>query len=306
MFAFLARLFGRTRPPAWIAGIQVVLPADRDRIGTLEAFDAAGRTLSGPWPAVGKANRAWAAALGNPRCLPQDACGDTPTGSYALVDQIPSRGGAWIDEALGSHGVLILKPMGGPALDATRDGTGLLFLHGGKDHRIATDGSIRVPDEAMRELLEVLPPNSSRARRPIALAVRQQPGDLAPAPLPALQSRSSPAARSWFAAQARHADHRVVHRDSQRIGSDPFWNAYQSYYGRLAAPESDADIDEDIDIGADSGSVEVPDPDQAAAAALGALGYEVLQRDADAFPSQPPGNGGDAPRASDADTAYRR
>src|SRR3954453_23524190 len=119
------------RPASQIASISVVLAPDRSRPGTLLALDAHGTVLSGPWPAIGRANEQFAARQGNPartRTLP---FGDVPTGAYELSGN--SSTPAASEAALGRFGALEFSPLDGEAAAAEAAGRTVLLLQGGRD-----------------------------------------------------------------------------------------------------------------------------------------------------------------------------
>ena len=140
-----------------LAHIVVRLPPDRVAPGTLTALDEAGGVVSGPWPAVGKADPALAAAHGNPGCDRLRRFGDTPAGAYHLLDRLPPSPDARLASRFGPHGALVLRPVGGEAAMADANGRTTLLLHGGDDPLAAPDGALRVPDAAMAEIVALLP-----------------------------------------------------------------------------------------------------------------------------------------------------
>jgi hypothetical protein len=180
MMEFLKGLFGfGAAEPSEVPGadgamgvacIEVALLADRSRAGTLRAVAANGDTLAGPWPVMAKADPALAAKRGNPDCDWRKACGETPTGAYEVVGRLSDK-----PASLGQHDALVLRALAGPAATAEASGRALLMIHGGRPGA-ATDGSLRLPDEAMDELLSLLPPDPATAAPRIRVVIEEVRG----------------------------------------------------------------------------------------------------------------------------------
>jgi hypothetical protein len=176
-----------------IANIEVVLQADRTRPGNLFVLDDRGSVMSGPWPALGKAHSKLAAKYGNPKCDPMLRYGDTPTGSYQVTDILPARVDPKGIEIFGKQRVIRLRPVSGLAGMADANGRTAMLIHGGADETAPTDGSIRVPDEAMAALLALLPADPASSRPRISVEVRLAPAEArSPVQTPRSSGTSAP------------------------------------------------------------------------------------------------------------------
>ena len=164
--------------PGTLAVIEVVLWDDRTHPGTMVMLDGepeeGGLRLGGPWPVVGMADIAMAAAQGNDVRNSLLPFGDTPTGTYQVLDILPARTDEMGIQLFGTERILRLRPVSGDAGRADANGRTSLLLHGGPEGT-PTDGSLRVPDAAMRELLAMLPTNPAAMPRRIKVIVRQEP-----------------------------------------------------------------------------------------------------------------------------------
>ena len=155
---------------AQIASMSVVLPPDRSRPGTLLALMVDGTLLSGPWPAIGRADERFAATQGNPSRIRTLPFGDVPTGAYELSGKPPTPAGS--EAAFGRFGALSFSPLDGEAAAAEAVGRTGLLLHGGRNWQASTDGSLRVPDLAMEEMLSMLPADPVAMRPRVWLSIR--------------------------------------------------------------------------------------------------------------------------------------
>lgn len=128
--------------------IQVTLPRDRTRLGTLICGDFTCACL-------GKSDSLTAHKNGNHSRDPLKQFGDTPLGTYTV--SIGPVG--WPMSSYGTHPVLTMDPTGGDALVAESVGkrSGLL-IHGGALNREGklrpTFGCIRVRNEHQKELVD--------------------------------------------------------------------------------------------------------------------------------------------------------
>lgn len=168
---FLKQLFGDDptgAPASGVARLEVTLPPDRSRAGSLRALDGAGVVVAGPWPVTAKADPALAAARGNPDCDWRLACGETPTGTYQVVARLQGT-----PRSLGPHEALMLRALSGQAATAEANGRALLMIHGGRPGA-ATDGSLRLPDAAMGELLALLPPDPATLVPPLRVVIEER------------------------------------------------------------------------------------------------------------------------------------
>ena len=269
--------------PSRISRITVCFPAQRDQPGTLKAFDAAGHLVSGPWPAVGKADPALAAAGGNPSCDRLQRFGDTPTGTYELVGLLPARSDARALSRFGPHGHLTLRPISGEAAEADANGRTMLLIHGGGAFLAATDGSIRVPDPAMAEIVPLVSDDPSALQPHIQVVVEDAAGYAEWRG--AAEARASSARddwyRSWFRQRSETSSYTVSH---DRTDDDSNW--WMTYYSQLYLwcvldDRPPADPAERLPWQSDE--------DRAAAAALKAAGFDV-QPDGHPQPAQDAGD----------------
>ncbi len=236
----LAWLLRVGRPPL-IARIRVRVSYHRGHPGTLEAFTAAGALLSGPWPAMTKADPA------------RQGAEDTPLGQYSIGEW----GGAdarLSPERHGTVGFLQLKPVQARA-DPFQP-----MIHGGAHFLTPTDGGIRVPDEAIQEMLLFLPAGSQFGTSLLAdVSLARDHGWWWEARV----GIGSPARRAWIAA---------LRRRTSETGAD----------------DGEEDVDVSVD-GSDGVESSFTDEDRAAAAELREAGYEQPACNVDIDPYGPSG-----------------
>lgn len=279
-----------------VSRITVCFSAQREEPGTLKAFDAAGRLVSGPWPAVGKADPALAAAGGNPSCDRLQRFGDTPTGTYEVIGLLPAGSDARAVSRFGPHGILKLRPVSGEAAEADANGRTMLLIHGGDDPLAATDGSIRVPDPAMAEIVLLVPDDPSTLQSRIQVVVEDGAGY---AEWRDADTARDDRYRSWARQPSETSPYTVSHN---RADDDPNW--WMNYYNQLYFWNVLDDPRSPDPLG------QLPwqsDEDRAAAAALKAAGFDV-QPDGHPQPAQDAGDAAavlqaglpDAGRASEA------
>jgi hypothetical protein len=154
-----------------VALIEVTFHRDRSQPGTLNLLEGNGNLVSGPWRAVGKEDARLAAENGNPDADQMKRFGETPTGDYQVMDILPARIDPKGRELFGKNPVVRLRPISGNAAKADANGRTALLVHGGGDGSDPTDGSIRLPDEAMETLLAALPEIPAAARPRVILRV---------------------------------------------------------------------------------------------------------------------------------------
>ena len=149
--------------------IIVKLPIDRTQTGTIALIDDVGRTIAGPFPALGKSTDRLAVEAQNPQRDPTMENGDTPLGDYAVGGFVKTGTGKYPALSYGSVGAVHLEPISGQALQAKNNGRTGLMIHAGRPkpdgHLVATLGCVRVHEEAMTELLAAIitagsPPDS--------------------------------------------------------------------------------------------------------------------------------------------------
>src|SRR5277367_132280 len=147
--------------------IEIVLASDRNRVGRLILKDDAGRKLAGPYPVCGRANDFAASEHRNPTRSPLQPYGDTPTGEYRMRGIVRTgRGTAYDAGKFGKFGMIVLEPVRGQAAIADQNGRHILVIHAGTPNPAsrllyATNGSVRMYDDDLRELIEALRGESS-------------------------------------------------------------------------------------------------------------------------------------------------
>ena len=247
--------------------VVVRLPPGRNAPGTLRALDGAGRLVSGPWPTVGKADPALAAARGNPACDRLRHCGDTPTGGYHILGRLPPSGDARLASRFGPHGALVLRPVSGEAALADANGRTTLLIHGGNDHLAPTDGSLHVPDAAVAEMVALLPAEPDLLQR---VRVEVEDGADGARWAEADGAAGSPAQQAWFG-RSRASSGGPSGRTSAGV-SDEEWTLWLHYQNQLAMLNAldGAPLARDREQ-----SAGWSEQDRAAAAALGAAGFDV-------------------------------
>ncbi len=139
--------------------IAVLLPKDRTRPGTLRLLDDAGTPMLA-MPCLGKSDNAKALENDNPTRDPTKPWGDTPAGTYR-----PAKVRRFTPEhaTLGPYAIPLIG-IGGQALEAVKGGRTELYIHAtrtndggrGEDRLIPTYGCLRIEDDDMRALVEVL------------------------------------------------------------------------------------------------------------------------------------------------------
>jgi hypothetical protein len=139
--------------------IIVELPENRAQAGSILLIDRDQKIVAGPFLALGLANRETAKSQGNPTANRLKPYGDTPYGTYAVIDIVPTgKGSDFVGKNYGNHGAIRLKPVDGEAALAARAGRTGLLIHGGVSalhgRLRPTSGSIRISEGDMRKLLE--------------------------------------------------------------------------------------------------------------------------------------------------------
>lgn len=147
--------------------LRIKLPADRKKTGTLTLVDPlTGLPLYGPVPVLGRAARDTAKAKGNPSGNPLLGYGDTPTGSYRIVNILANGPGTTRPvEKYGQSGSIVLDPQSGDAKTAKDNGRTGLFIHAGRHAFSAvvgpqalkpTNGCVRMLDWHLAQLINVI------------------------------------------------------------------------------------------------------------------------------------------------------
>ena len=142
--------------------IEIELPTDRNRVGRLLLTDNDGFPLLGPYPVCGRANDFAASEHGNPTRSPLRPYGDTPTGQYRVRGFAATGAGTPYDtRKFGRSGMIVLEPLQSEAPIAGRNDGWVLLIHAGTPNPgssllYATNGSLRMYDNDLRELIDVI------------------------------------------------------------------------------------------------------------------------------------------------------
>ncbi len=160
-----------------LARLRIELPDDRTRLGRLTALGKDGQALDTSWPAAGQANRAIAARHGNELAARERRFGDTPLGTYRIVERISYRVmPSELAELAGNMDALIAQATAGEANAAASAGRGPLVIHantGGGGG--AGCGSLALDAADMRRLLRLAPLMPERAQTPIEVEIARLP-----------------------------------------------------------------------------------------------------------------------------------
>lgn len=111
--------------------IHVELPDNRWQAGSLRVEDDQGKTLAGPFAALGRADKKIASDKNNEFADPMLPYGDTPLGTYS-VDGFRAASDSKQAIQLGPNDRIELTPTGGEALAAKFRGRTVIQIHGGK------------------------------------------------------------------------------------------------------------------------------------------------------------------------------
>jgi hypothetical protein len=142
--------------------INIVLPNFRVRPGQFSVIDGTGLVVLGPVACLGKADSATAALHGNPSRDPALPFGDTPTGTYAVVEFVVHTPGETSLHTYGAHPSILLNPLSGQALTAKNQGRTGLMIHGGAPSATGglrpTNGCVRLAEEDQGSLVALIQP----------------------------------------------------------------------------------------------------------------------------------------------------
>ena len=140
--------------------IEVVLPADRDKLGTITAVSTlTGQPVWGPKFCYGRADRGTASRHGNEGAVRTQQYGDTPTGGYQITGLRPVEPNEMA--TYGAQDALKIDGVTGEAMIRKANGTNDLRIHGGRPTLGAnllrpTNGCLRLLDIDMQGLLAAI------------------------------------------------------------------------------------------------------------------------------------------------------
>jgi hypothetical protein len=139
--------------------LNVLLPADRTKLGRFSLIDGSGQQLLGDCPVLGKADNAMALEHKNAERDPMKPFGDTPLGVYVCV-VIPASPN---QHSYGPNRRLLLVPKSGPCVvaeDPPACRRGIEWHGGGLNSAFGywgglrpTDGCLRSHDEDIARIL---------------------------------------------------------------------------------------------------------------------------------------------------------
>ena len=138
-----------------------VVPRGRAYCGRAVLLGRDGAVRAGPFRALATAGARVAKRLGNADASPLRPFGHPPAGSYVVAGSLPP-GWAHARRArrFGRVGALLLRAQSGDALLATRNGRGLVAIHGGPRDKAGllrpTRGGIRLSNTNMSALLRAV------------------------------------------------------------------------------------------------------------------------------------------------------
>jgi len=140
----------------------IVVPVNRDQLGTVSLVNAAGQTLIDKAVVLCRSDKEFADGFGNTPRDPMQRGGDTPYGTYSCTI---SKFTPPVDEphehSYGPYGFILLTPTGGDALKAAENGRRGIGFHSGVLNPVYTQwqglrpthGCSRVKDETMLDIL---------------------------------------------------------------------------------------------------------------------------------------------------------
>lgn len=127
---------------------------DRTRPGELR-FESDGDCF-GRWICLAKADNAQATASGNPKRIPAKVDGDTPTGTFRVLDIRAKVTSMANTRTYGPHPMIYIEGISGDALTAKINNRRGLAIHGGAARADGglrpTHGCVRMLDASMAEL----------------------------------------------------------------------------------------------------------------------------------------------------------
>jgi hypothetical protein len=141
--------------------IIIDLPEDRNRAGVLRLVNDRGADAAGHFPCHGKADSKTAMARGNPDRDRIKLYGDTPYGSFDIIDIVKTgENSIYNAKNYGAHGAIRLRPREGEAALAAQTGRTGLLIHAGdpapQGGLRPTNGCIRLSNDDMKALLEAI------------------------------------------------------------------------------------------------------------------------------------------------------
>jgi hypothetical protein len=276
-------------PQAGALRVCVVLPLDRGRLGSIVVQDARGHIVGGPWSACGKANPRLGAEHNNPECDWHFPYGDTPSGNYEVTRAL-APGSAEAGHVPGAFGALELLPLDGNAAMAETQGRLRLLIHGGGDPTLPTDGSLRVPEDAMAWLVRTTPPQSVAASWHMKVLIVDGEVESEPSPMVAGNPDLQPEgfwARLWYWLSRRR---RRRYWDDD-VDDDYLWSGSSRSYS--SSGPSDSDRAAAMALG-DLGFGTVDNSPSAVAADAASVADAAADMTADAMAASETGSSGDS------------
>lgn len=141
--------------------IHIELSEDRNYTGELSVIDALDRSTLGPFDVSARAADSIAAENGNPTRSTLFPFGDPPTGTYRVVEIVPTGlGTQYRADLYGTLGAIELRSVAGDAALADACGRFSILIHGGgpsADGRLrVTSGHFRLGNDDLRALLTLV------------------------------------------------------------------------------------------------------------------------------------------------------
>ena len=112
--------------------VRIVFGSSSNQTGAIDVVDDSGTVMWGPVPVCGRADHRSASANNNSDRNPTKLYGDTPAGSFTVTALIqPEDLDLYDVHAYGLHGVIVLEPLSGEAVEAKANGRRQFLIHAG-------------------------------------------------------------------------------------------------------------------------------------------------------------------------------